>query len=36
MLTLSATRREYFLHIAADNESNLQAKSSKDQTFSGV
>jgi hypothetical protein len=29
-------RSEYFLHIAADNESNLQAKSSKQQTLSGV
>jgi hypothetical protein len=27
---------EYFLHIAADNESKLQAKSSKEQTFSSV
>jgi len=24
---------EYFLHIAADNESNLQAKSSREQIF---
>jgi hypothetical protein len=27
---------EYFLHIAADNESKLQAKISKEQTFSDV